>query len=101
MINLFDSNPLSIDDEQFETLLKTQNIHIEKIISNGQVSDGWYKQERDEWVVVLEGEGRLLFEDGNHTVDLLKGEHLHIPRMKKHKVIYTSKPTIWLAIHFT
>ena len=101
MNNLFTPNTSNPDEEQFDTLLKTQNIHIEKITSNGQVSDEWYEQDRDEWVVVLDGEGKLLFEEENITIPLNKGEHIHIPKMKKHKVIYTSKPTIWLAIHFT
>lgn len=101
MNNLFTPNMSNPDEEQFDTLLKTEDIHIEKITSNGQVSDEWYEQERDEWVVLLEGEGRLLFEENNTIVHLDKGEHIHIPKMKKHKVIYTSKPTVWLAIHFT
>jgi len=101
MINLFKPNLFNPDKEQFETLLKTQKVHIEKITSNGQVSDEWYEQDRDEWVMVLEGEGRLLFEEDDTVVHLNKGEHIHIPKMKKHRVVYTSKPTIWLAIHFT
>ena len=101
MLNLFKLNLFNPDEEQFETLLKTQKIHIEKITSNGQISDEWYEQDRDEWVVVLEGEGRLLFEEDNSVIHLNKGEHIYIPKMKRHKVVYTSEPTIWLAIHFT
>jgi cupin 2 domain-containing protein len=48
---------------------------------------------------LIEGEGHLLFKDGS-KVKLKKGEHIHIPKMKRHKVIYTSSPAIWLAIHF-
>lgn len=99
MDNIFIPNQDDPEVEQFDTLLQTPNIHIEKITSNGQVSDEWYKQEKDEWVVLIEGEGHLLFEDGT-KVRLLKGEHIYIPRMKRHKVIYTSSPAIWLAIHF-
>ncbi len=101
MANLFTPNLSNVAEEQFETLLRTQTIHIEKITSHGQVSDKWYEQDRDEWVVVLEGEGELLFEEENRIVHLIKGEHIYIPKMKRHKVIYTSKPTIWLAVHFT
>jgi len=99
MDNIFIPNQDDPEVEQFDTLLQTPNIHIEKITSNGQVSDEWYKQEKDEWVVLIEGEGHLLFEDGT-KVRLLKGEHIYIPKMKRHKVIYTSSPAIWLAIHF-
>jgi len=101
MLNLLEPNLSDPTEEQFETLLQTKNIHIEKITSNGQTSDEWYAQDRDEWVVVIEGDGKLLFEEGNKTIHLNKGEHIYIPKMKKHKVIYTHTPTIWLAIHFT
>ncbi len=100
MSNLFSPNSNNPKEEQFETLLKTSNIHIEKITSHGQTSDEWYEQDRDEWVVLIEGEGHLLYEDGKE-IQLLKGEHILIPKMQKHKVIYTSSPAIWLAIHFT
>ena len=99
MINLFTPNTNNIQEEQFDTLLQTSNIHIEKITSNDQVSSEWYEQEKDEWVVLIEGEGRLCFEDGKE-VTLLKGEHLFIPKMQKHKVTYTSSPAVWLAVHF-
>ena len=99
MINLFTPNTNNIQEEQFDTLLQTSKIHIEKITSNDQVSSEWYEQEKDEWVVLIEGEGRLCFEDGNE-VTLLKGENLFIPKMQKHKVIYTSSPAVWLAVHF-
>jgi len=99
MNNIYIPNQSNPKEEQFDTLLQTQNIHIEKITSNGQVSNEWYEQEKDEWVVLIEGEGELLFKDGT-KVKLLKGEHIYIPRMKKHKIIYTTSPAIWLAIHF-
>ena len=98
-MNLFHPNTDDKSSEQFDTLLKTQNLQIEKITSHGQTSDQWYEQDRDEWVVLIEGEGRLLFNDDSEVV-LKKGEHLYIPKMKKHKVIYTSSPAIWLAIYF-
>ena len=99
MNNIFTPNRDNAKEEQFETLLQTKSIHIEKITSHGQTSEQWYEQDRDEWVVLIEGEGRLLFEDGRE-LSLQKGEYIHIPKMQKHKVIYTSSPAIWLAIHF-
>lgn len=99
MDNIFIPNQTNPKEEQFDTLLQTPNIHIEKITSNGQASSEWCEQDKDEWVVLIEGEGHLLFKDGSE-VKLLKGEHIHIPKMNKHKVVYTSSPAIWLAIHF-
>jgi len=98
-MNLFTPNITNPEQETFDTLLETQNIHIEKITSHGQTSDEWYEQDKDEWVVLIEGEGRLLFED-RREIRLTKGEHVYIPKMKKHKVVYTSSPAVWLAIHF-
>jgi len=99
MINLFKPNLSNTKEETFDTILKHPNLHVEKITSFGQTSDKWYEQEKDEWVVLLEGEGTLLFEY-EEEVHLKIGEHIFIPKMKKHKVIYTSSPAIWLAIHF-
>jgi cupin 2 domain-containing protein len=99
MDNIFIPNQDMPEKEQFDTLLQTPNIHIEKITSHGQTSDEWYEQKEDEWVVLIEGEGHLLFEDGSN-MKLKKGEYIHIPKMKRHKVIYTSSPAIWLAVHF-
>jgi len=98
-MNLFHPNTDDKNSEQFDTLLKTHKLQIEKITSHGQVSDQWYEQDRDEWVVLIEGEGRLLFDDGSEEI-LTKGEYLYIPKMKKHKVSYTSSPAIWLAVYF-
>lgn len=100
MQNLFSPNNKNPKEEQFDTLLKTKNIHIEKITSHGQVSEEWYEQERDEWVLLIEGEGWLLFEEEKSEVHLKKGEYTYIPKMKRHKVIHTSSPAIWLAVHF-
>ncbi|MBE0498377.1 MAG: cupin domain-containing protein [Campylobacterales bacterium] len=99
MQNLFSPNPNALRKEQFDTLLKTQSVSIEKITSNGQTSSRWYDQSEDEWVVIIEGEATLLFEDGRE-LPLQKGEHLYIPKNTKHKVTYTASPTIWLAVHF-
>ena len=99
MINLFSSEHSKSKEEVFEKLLDLPHIHIEKITSNGQTSSQWYESKKDEWVLLIEGEGRLLFEDGKELT-LKKGEHLYIPKMQRHKVSYTSSPTIWLAIHF-
>ena len=101
--NVFkDYNPLS-KEEIFETLFKNDEILIERIVSYGNISpdDQWYDQEKDEWVVLLDGNAKLEFQD-HKIVELTKGEFIHIPAHYKHKVIYTSiEPIcIWLAFHF-
>ncbi|MEZ4601192.1 MAG: cupin domain-containing protein [Syntrophotaleaceae bacterium] len=64
-------------------------------------AQGWYDQDENEWVIVLEGSGSILFEDGRQVV-LNRGDHLYIPAHARHKVLWTEKhkPTIWLAVFF-
>ncbi|QUE30931.1 cupin domain-containing protein [Francisella philomiragia] len=98
-INLFDVIPSTSNNEIFVDLLKSDNIHIEKIISYGQVTpiDEPYIQSHDEWVVVLKGMAKLRLDNNDYILD--EGEHLFIPKNTKHWVTYTENPTIWLALH--
>lgn len=88
--------------EEFESLFTTRDVLIERIISTGQITpEGeWYDQERDEWVVLLEGKAVLGFEN-NERLDMVKGDYLLIPAHCKHRVLYTQTdpPCIWLAVH--
>lgn len=89
-------------EELFETILNSSNISLERIISTGQVTPPgeWYDQVRDEWVLLLQGNARLSYEDGS-CVDLKAGDYLLIPAGRKHRVDMTSSapPCIWLALH--
>ena len=89
--------------ELFETLLDNDRVLIEKIVSTGQITpEGeWYDQDRDEWLIVLQGEGKLSYEDGSR-INLAVGDYLFIPAHHKHRVEYTSNepPCIWLTIFF-
>ena len=54
------------EPELFEPVLTgPAGLLVERIISHGHATpEGeWYDQERDEWVVVLEGEARLQYAD--------------------------------------
>jgi len=87
--------------EIFQTLAEGSSV-IERIISNGQTTpEGeWYDQVRDEWVILLQGEATLLFEDSS-VINLLTGDYLLINAHQRHRVTYTSNspPCVWLAIH--
>lgn len=95
--------PGNLDDEVFEEILSSPGVRIERIISNGHTSpeSGWYDQDEHEWVLILQGSGRIAFEDGSE-VTLSKGDHLNIPRHTKHKVSWTDpdQVTIWLAVFY-
>jgi cupin 2 domain-containing protein len=102
--NIFAHLPsLDSENEEFKTLLDSKEIRIERIVSSGQNSpeDFWYEQEQNEWVIVLEGEATLSFENGNDVL-LNKGDFINIPSCKKHRVKSTIKNsyTIWLAIFY-
>ncbi|WP_245806423.1 cupin domain-containing protein [Francisella halioticida] len=86
-------------DEVFTDLLKYENVHVEKIISYGQVTDTDkpYVQDHDEWVLVLKGKAKLNLEAKEHILE--EGRYLFIPKGSKHWLTYTAIPTIWLAIH--
>ena len=102
--------PLANESELFDLIFqqkRTNNkkLHIERIVSTGQQSpaDGtWYDQDNHEWVILLEGEATLMFEEKAEAVTLQKGDYLHIPPHCRHRVIQTSEkpPCVWLAIHF-
>jgi len=101
--NIFNALPLEAEKESFAELLRDKCIKIERIVSKGHISpeSGWYDQEDNEWVLVLEGAGTILFENGRQ-VTLNKGDYLHIPAHEKHKVAWTDpdRQTIWLAVHY-
>lgn len=103
MGNIFCSLPDKSEHESFEELLRHENIKIERIVSQGHASPekGWYDQKGNEWVIVLEGAGSILFESGGE-VNLKKGDYLNIPAHTRHKVTWTDPDsvTIWLAIHY-
>jgi cupin 2 domain-containing protein len=100
--NFFELPSVLPDGELFEALLTRENITIERIISTGQTTPTgqWYNQEQDEWVILLQGEAELSYDDGTRY-QLDAGDYLWIPNHQKHRVEYTSTepPCIWLAIH--
>ena len=104
MENIFSALPSDPEHEVFDELVRAKNIRIERIVSKGHTSPetGWYDQEENEWVLVLEGAGTILLAEDNRQVTLQKGDYLHIPAHTRHKVIWTdpNELTIWLAVHY-
>lgn len=102
-MNIFKTIPKDLTDEIFETIVDGESIKIERIISLGHRSpeEGWYDQNLTEWVIVLQGEAKIQF-DNNDIFHLTKGDYLTIEAHQKHKVVWTEPDieTIWLAIHF-
>ena len=101
--NIFTSIPEDLSQEIFETLAANRFVKIERIISKGHASpqSGWYDQENNEWVIVVQGRARIAFE-GEPSVQLGCGDYINIPAHKKHKVVWTDPDTetVWLAVFY-
>ena len=102
--NIYQNLPINLSDESFETIIKTENVLVERIVSLGHASppNYWYDQDRHEWVLLLQGQACLRFEEGNEKVVLNPGEHITIPAHAKHRVEWTDAKgkTIWLAMYY-
>jgi len=65
LYNLYDNIPTQLPEELFTDIFMTDNFCVERIVSQGHASpEGfWYDQDRNEWVIVLEGAAHIRFED--------------------------------------
>lgn len=94
---------LPLNFELFQSVISAGNVSIERIISTGQKTpDGqWLEQDKNEWVILLQGESEISLPDGSTKI-LRKGDYLLIPKNTKHRVTRTTSepPCIWLAVHY-
>lgn len=100
--NLLGHLPLEVlPQELCDCVLESGGVRVERIVSTGQSSPPgfWFDQPEDEWVLVLQGEGVLAFDDGRSVV-LLAGDHYFLPAHCRHRVEQTSShpPCVWLAV---
>jgi cupin 2 domain-containing protein len=101
--NLFADVPHRSASEKITTLLTSGAVRIERIVSHGQASPPgfWYDQPQAEWVIVLAGRAELAFEGDAAMMRMERGDWLHIPAHRRHRVAWTdpAQDTIWLAVH--
>jgi cupin 2 domain-containing protein len=99
-INIFDLPKLPLPEELTTVLAENSNARIVRIVSTGQVSE-WYDQTETEFVVLLEGNATVEFENGK-TIALEKGDTLLIQPHEKHRVSFTSNepPCVWLCVFY-
>ena len=101
--NIFSEIPQQLPNELFEPILNNDHIHLERIISRGHTTalGQWYDQGLDEWVLLLQGNAKILFRDKAQSVSLGCGDYLFIPAHTQHRVEWTAPDceTIWLALH--
>lgn len=86
--------------EEAWPLVHARSSRLEWLVSHGQASPPgfWYDQPKDEWVLLLQGQATLLFEDG--PLELVAGDCLTIPARLRHRVERVSDDARWLALHF-
>lgn len=103
MANIFRDIPGDLSSEMFEDILRSPGIRVERILSKGHTSPetGWYDQDENEWVLLIEGNATLEFENAA-SVTLSKGDYLNIPAHTKHRVSWTDpdRVTVWLVIFY-
>lgn len=103
LMNIFSNIPFLLPNELIETLVASDHVRIERIVSHGHASpDGfWYDQDQSEFVLLVSGAARLEFESGELLV-MKPGDFISIPAHQKHRVGWTTpeEPTIWLAMYY-
>lgn len=101
-MNLYKLPAIPDGEEIVEPLITDRGIAIERIVSTGRHSpEGfWYEQKRDEWVSLLQGKAKLVWENGK-TMQMKPGDWIIIPAGERHRVDWASNnpPCIWLAVH--
>ena len=102
--NLFSEIPSDFREEIVETLLRTDTLTLERIVSSGQATPPgqWVDQETHEWVILLKGRAGLVFEGEKDVCTLQPGDHIRIPAHRRHRVEWTEagQTTVWLALHY-
>ena len=53
-----------------------------------------------EWVLRLQGEAKLRFEDEPAARLMQAGDWVDIAPHRRHRVEWTATPTLWLAVHY-
>ncbi len=101
-MNIIDNIPDDLPEELIEILAQKENVRIERIVSRGHISPQWYDQQDDEFVLIVQGEAKLIFEDDDEEIYLKQGDYIIIPAHRRHKVVWTppTSDTIWLAVHY-
>jgi cupin 2 domain-containing protein len=95
-VNIFNTSaPKS--GEIHDTLFSLENVEIAHIVSSSILPDIEYCQDKDEFVIVLEGEAILQIE--TEEICLKKGEYIFIKAFTKHRVLRCENGTRWLAVY--
>ncbi|HEX7095866.1 MAG TPA: cupin domain-containing protein [Acidimicrobiales bacterium] len=92
-----DTDAAPASGERFSELARLRNVLIESIVSSASPDGAVYRQEQDEWVVLLEGSAEL--DVDGERVSLTAGDWVLLPAGVPHCVLRTSDGARWLAVH--
>ena len=102
--NIYNGAAGRTPEEQFEELAAGNGVRIERIVSDGHASSEgfWYDQDRNEWVLLLQGSAGLGIEGSEGEIVLWPGDWIDIPAHVRHRVAWTDKKqkTVWLAVFY-
>jgi len=99
-MNIYDLPNIPLPEELTTVLAESGSVRIERIVSTGQASD-WYDQSETEFVVLIEGNAVVEYDNGK-KVAMTKGDTLLIKPHERHRVSWTSSepPCVWLCVFF-
>jgi cupin 2 domain-containing protein len=101
--SIFFNIPKSIPTELHHPILETDTFRLVRIVSKGHATPvgSWLYEVDDEWIYLVQGRSKLIFEDDNKETEMSPGDYLFIPAFKRHRVEWTDpdKVTIWLAVY--
>jgi cupin 2 domain-containing protein len=85
--------------ESVQRLLELPGVVVEQILSGSLEAPVDYRQDDDEWVVLLVGRATLVV--GGEDVELNAGDWLFLPAGVEHRLVATAQGSSWLAVHVT
>jgi cupin 2 domain-containing protein len=94
---LHDASSAPSHGERVEEVLQLRTLAVRQILSGGLDGPVDYRQDEDEWVVVLAG-AAVLEVDGER-VDLAGGDWVLLPAGTPHRLVHTEPGTNWLTVH--
>jgi cupin 2 domain-containing protein len=102
--NLFQDIPGTLPEELLQTLAGSAQVRIERIVSRGHSSpeDFWYDQPQHEFVLLVQGQAELEFQEPAERLRLIAGDWLVISARRRHRVVRTDmhQDTVWLAVFY-
>ena len=102
--NIFANIPADLPAELFAEILAAGSCRLERIVSRAHATPPgqWYDQEKNEWVMLLQGAAALRIAGEEELTVLKPGDYLFLPAHLRHRVEWTAAETetIWLALHY-